>query len=130
MPSSVVSHGAYGSESLYEIIQHKYVAGGFPGCGGYMELLEIKNPPHGKCGIIIHEHTSGEDSCWSGFAEWQSLQEACDAFERWWGADNPFIQFSKMPGFLRKVNCEQQKPWFYADKEIMGDCVAPKGQLF
>lgn len=125
-----VTHGAYVDETIYEIIQHKYVAGGHPGCGGYMELLEIKNAPHGKCGIVIHEHSSGMDSEESRFAEWQSLPEALEAFEKWWGADSPFIRFARMPGFLRRVNCEQQTPWFYAKVEVPGDCVPLKGRLF
>ena len=129
---NVIYHGAYGQPSGYKMIQHKYMGGGHPGCGGWIELLEVKDPPEGKCGIIIHEHLSRQNSCESFFTEWQTLEQALLAFEKYEGWGDRHKKFSKMPGFLRWVNCSEYTPWFYAKDQdvIIGDYVPPPGYLF
>jgi hypothetical protein len=126
------SHTGYTRESQYEIFEHKYVGGDDPPCGGFMDLLEIKNPPNGRCGVIIQQYSQHCDSREIRFTEWQSLEEALAAFEQWWGWSDPFSRFAKMPGFLRRVDCGQQTPWFHAKPEeyAPGDYVAPPGYLF
>lgn len=124
------SHTGFVSENQYEIVEHKYVGGDDPPCGGLRNVLEIKNPPAGRCGVIIHEYLRNADSHESRFSEWRSLREALAAFEKHWGS--PFKRFEQMPGFLRAVECDQQAPWFLAKPEehAPGDYVAPAGQLF
>ncbi len=130
MSISLVAKGGYARESRYEIIQHKYMGGGHPGCGGYIELLEIKNPPRGKCSIVIHEHFSHSDSCESFFAEWDTLEHAMIAYAKFAGRTDTFKRFAQMPGFLDNVICHEHTPWFYAEEYVVGDYVPPKGYLF
>lgn len=68
-----VGHGGYGQYSRFNIKQHKY-AGGGPGEGGgwgYIEVLEIQNPPNEKLGIVINERTSRDGGT---FTEWDTLE--------------------------------------------------------
>ena len=45
-------------------------------------VLEINNPPEGRCGIVVNEYDCGD----SVFTEWETLKNACDAFTRYWGS--------------------------------------------
>jgi len=125
------SHRGHVSESHYDILEYTYVGGDDPPCGGYMHVIEIKNPPEGRCGFIIHEFLQHAESHERHFAEWQSLAEAIAAFEKCWSWRG-FAGFPEMPGFLRTVECGQQKPWFFAkpDEYAPGDYVALPGHLF
>jgi hypothetical protein len=124
-----VSHGGYGRYTRYDIKQHKY-AGGGPGDdgggGGYIEVLEIKNPPDGRWGIVIHEWQSGKGST---FAEWETLKNARDAYETIWSASSASEKFPKLSGFKRRVACGALTPWFYAvgDELLIGDYAFPEG---
>jgi hypothetical protein len=110
-----VGHGAYSQYSRYEITQHDYVGGMM----GYIELLEIKNPPDNRCGIIINEYMDN-------FTEWETLENARAAFKKYWAWRS--TNFYKLLGFKRQVVCEALTPWFYAigDEELIGDYVLPK----
>jgi hypothetical protein len=114
-----VGHGGYGRYSRFDIAQHKYAGGG----NGYIEVLEIKNPPDNRCGLVIHEWNSYDGSI---FNEFKSLEEAEAAFDRLWGSQTA----ERMPtekGFIRRVVCGGLSPWFYAvgDQHLMGDFVFP-----
>lgn len=122
-----VSQGGYGRYSRFKIVQHDYAGGGYPGCGGYIEVLEIKNPIDGKCAIVLHEYRIQEYSVTCYFTEWDCIHNAIDAFQKSWhslGRD-----YSNFPGFRRKVECGRLTPWFYAigDQEIVGDYAFPEG---
>lgn len=123
-----VAHGGYGKYSRYDIVQHKYAGGGPDegGSWGYIEVLEIKNPPEGRCGIVIHECRSAVGA---QFAEWETLTDARAAFEKCWSNNSPFQKFRKLPGFKRAVACGALTPWFYTigDEQLIGDYAFPGG---
>ena len=108
-----VLHGAYNSYMLFEIVQHEYAGGGpEEGGWGYVEVLEIKNPPNGRWGIVIHNRTSDKGSV---FTEWETVKDARAAFAKTI-YDNTDT-YPKLPGFKRRVVCGIKLPWFYTDQE-------------
>ncbi len=115
-----IGHGCYGKYTRYDIIQHEY-AGGH---GGYMEVLEIKNPPDGKCEFVIHEYFGG---CGSRFWEFTELEYAIAAWKKDWTDLSRARDLSKIKGLIRAVKCGCLSPWFYAvaDQFLMGDFVFP-----
>lgn len=119
-----VSHGSYGRYSRYKIKQHKYAGGGHGGVCSYIEVLEIKDPPDGRCGIIIHLYNSRDGAT---FYECQTVKLACQIFEKHWGEYDPDL--ANLPGCLRQVRCGALTPWFYAigDEELVGDYALPYG---
>lgn len=119
-----VAHGGYGKYTRYDIIQHDYAGGGYPGCGGFREVLEIKNPPDGRCGIVVYEEVSGKGSF---FIEWETLKDARSFFSK---HQAPAAEeLKKISGFKRRVNCGALTPWFYAigDEQLIGDYAFPEG---
>lgn len=116
-----VDHGSFGRYSRYEIIQHKY-AGGH---GGYIELLEIKNPPDNRHNIVIHFYTDSDNS---SFSEWETIKDATYAFQRYFAWDQK-EEIDKFPGFKRWIKCGALTPWFYAigDEELIGDYAVASG---
>lgn len=124
-----VSHGGYGRYTRYDIAQHKYAGGDCEsgGDGGFIEALEIKNPPENRCGFIIHEYNSGTGSI---FYEFSSVEEIIKAWEENWGnMRNRLESFKKYKGFKRKVECRELNPWFYAigDELLIGDYAVCSG---
>lgn len=115
----VVSHGGFGVYTRFQIFQHKYAGGQ----GGYVELLEISDPPDGRCGIVIHRYDASNGS---DFFEYRSLEEALSAWDACWNSPKGFSLAEEQAGFLRRVRCTFWKPWFYAvgDQLIEGDLVA------
>lgn len=115
-----ISHGCEGIYTRFTIKQHKYAAGGWPGCGGFIEVLEIKNPPEGRHGIVIHKEDSGR----SAFYEFESLDKALKAWEKSFSFPEKFVNEK---GFIRRVDCGLLGPWFYAvgNQAINGDFVFP-----
>jgi hypothetical protein len=116
-----IPHGGKGRYSRYKIVQHNYAGGGSGGVCGYIEVLEIENPPDGRRGIVIHTWKSNRGST---FFEWGTLSYAFEAFKKL-----TFSDFSKMPGFVRQVECGDLTPWFYAvgDQLLIGDYAFPEG---
>jgi len=113
-----VPHGGYGQYTRYNIIQHRYAGGGSGGCCGFIEILEIKNPPDGRWGIVIHKYSSRDGSV---FTEWEAIENAQAAFR---GSEE-----SSALGFKRRVVCGALRPWFYAigDELLVGDYTFPDG---
>ncbi len=113
-----VTHGGYGRYTRYDILQHKYGGGG----PGYIEALEIRNSPDGKCGYVVHHYT-----CYVGsdFFEFDSIENAISAWEVCWSSNDRHKKISKQKGFLRMVRCGVMTPWFYAvgDQLVEGDYV-------
>lgn len=116
-----VSHGGYGRYTRYNITQHKYAGGG---CG-YIEALEIKEPPDGRCGNVLHEYNADTGS---RFYEFTTLENTCAAWEKFWGRREKDEEIQKAEGFIRKASCGILAPWFYAigDQHLMGDFVFPE----
>ena len=117
-----IGYGGYGKLTKFIVNQHKYAGSGWPGCGGFIEVLEIKNPPQGRCGIVIHEENSGR----STFHKFGSLNEALKAWEKFWSLSST-EDLAKEKGFIRRVNCGLLEPWFYAvgNQAINGDFAFP-----
>lgn len=126
----LVTKGGYALESLYDIVQHEYAGGGYAGCGGYIEVLEIKNPPEDRQSIVIYEYNSGLGA---QFSEWEDLEFALAAYKRYWGSpERTRAAFPQLPGFIRILDRCDTLPWFYAKAgdRTPGDYVAPPGWLF
>ena len=123
-----VSHGGYGKYSRFDIKQHKYAGGGPGDSGGwgYIEVLEISNPPDGRCGIVIHQTGSGSRT---SFTEWGSVAEAVAFWEKNWGGHQHNAVAKTAPGFKREVKCGLLTPWFYAigEQGLIGDYAFPEG---
>lgn len=129
--ASVVHHGAYLSKSKYEVIQHKYAGGNDGAVGGFIEVLEVKNPPEGNWPIIVHEwHTDCFETT-SVFTEFKTLNDAISFFNHNWGRMTNGLH-NLADGFIRHVKCNDCKPWFYANdgENDVGDVVVPLGLLF
>ncbi len=123
-----VAHGSYGQYTRYKIVQRDY-AGGGPGDDGgwgYVEVLEIKNPPDGRWGIVINECTSLRGSV---FTEWETVENARAAFAKHGCSRDTAEKFPKFPGFKRRVVCGALTPWFYAigAEQLIGDYAFPEG---
>lgn len=117
---SEIRHGGYGFYSRYNVKQHKYAGGGYPGCGGYIEVLAIQDPPENRHPIIIQVNKSGI----STFYEITDLLTALDLFNK-----DMYNLFEGVAphGVIRKVVCGWFKPWFYAigNQSLCGDYVFP-----
>ncbi len=114
-----VGHGGFGRYTRFDIEQHKYAGGPF----GYIEALEIKNPPEGRCGYVIHEYNNCGGS---EFCEFSTLGNAISAWEKNWSAGfGKSKRITEEEGFIRRVACYGLSPWFYAFGEqiIIGDFV-------
>jgi hypothetical protein len=123
-----VAPGGYGQYTRYDVVQHDY-AGGGPGGGGgcgYIEVLEIKNSPDGRWGIVINERTSHKGGV---FTEWETLENARAAFKEFRSGYSTEEEFPKLAGFKRRVACGELTPWFYAigDEQLIGDYAFPEG---
>lgn len=114
-----VGHGGRGRYTRYDIEQHEYAGGGSDGVCGYIEVLQIKNPPDGRHGIVVHEYNTLMGSV---FTEFRELRDALNAFKKNGASSNP-----KLEGFIRRVECGGLEPWFYAvgSQLLLGDFVFP-----
>jgi hypothetical protein len=101
----ILPHGGYGRASRFKAKQHRYAGGGYGGCGGFVELLEINDPPDGRWPIVINEYDSEKGSRFHKFA---SLETAIAAWEK------SLYRFDNAPGYIETVECGELDPWFYA----------------
>lgn len=117
-----VQHGSYGAPTRFEMIQHKYAGGG----SGFIEVLEIKNPPDGRWGFVLYERL---DAHHKSFSEWETIDDAKNTFKKHWGSSDSNEKYKKLKGFKRIVNCGLMTPWFYAigDEALVGDYAFPDG---
>lgn len=119
-----ISHGGFGKDTRYDIVQRKYAGSRM----GYMEVLEIKDAPDGRCGFVIYRY-DGHDR--SFFVEWGTVAQAEEAFEQGRAMSETECDalFPKLPGFKRRVECGALTPWFYAigDERLVGDYTFPDG---
>lgn len=117
-----ISHGGYGRYTRYNMTQHDYAGGG----SGFIEVLEIRNAPDQRCSFIVYQyHCYGK----SDFTEWETLEDARNAWNRHWSSLDNTVNFPKAKGFKRWVECGALAPWFYAigDEELVGDYALPYG---
>lgn len=108
-----VVHGGHNQRTRYNITQHDYAGGGNSQNGGYIEVLEIKDPPDGHCGIVINEWNTHKGGA---FTEWETLEDARAAFGMFWGSNRTEEEFPKLSGFKRRVVYNTSTPWFYAGR--------------
>ena len=105
-----VRHGSESWPTKYDIIQHKYMAGE----DGFVEVLEIKDPPKGCGSFILHHYNRNCQS--SSFSEWKSLRNVLDVFEATSGLTLSFARkhYITFAGFDCMTDCKQgEDPWFY-----------------
>ena len=116
-----VPHGGYGQYTRYQVVQHDYTGS----IDGYAEVLEIKDPPDGRHGIVINQQSvyHGKDCC---FVEFDTVGQAITAFSNF---QKSFKHWDKQPGFKRLVVCDALNPWFYAigEQQLIGDYAFPEG---
>lgn len=125
IPTTTRVNGGYGQYTRYDITQHDYAGG----TAGYIEVLEIKNPPDNRWGIIINECASYKGS---QFTEWETVESARAAFAKLWkdcGDSDIEMKFPNLPGFKRHIVCGRLTPWFYAigNEQLIGDYAFPEG---
>ena len=126
-PTTLIPHGGYAQPSRFLVVQHKYAGGDDEGTYGFIEVLEIKDPPEGKHPIAIVFLGTGH---LYQFWEFGSVDEAKEAFEkRTW--DLSVLQ--NQPGFIRYVRAVTplRRPWFYLEEEeeIEGDFAFSKEEI-
>jgi len=116
-----VGHGSYGRYSRFNIEQHKYAGGR----GGFIEVLEVRNAPDGRCGIVFHQYDTRDGSV---FYEFETVEQAEGVFEKNFKSRKSVAEIAKdATGFVREVKCGNLSPWFYAlgDQHLNGDFVFP-----
>jgi hypothetical protein len=102
-------------KTRFDIIQYGYAVSRCL----YIECLEINNPPDGRCGFIIHYEDLINGS---KFIEWETLEDALNAFKQFLPIEDMEQRFSQLKGFKRRVVCGSLSPWFYAgEKQIIED---------
>ena len=127
-----VGHGTYGMYSRYNIVQHEYAGGGYPGNGGTIEVLEVKDPPDDRHGIVVYWNQEYGIDIESGFAEFKTVEQAVKAFNkvlRNSSKRDKTLKEKESEGFIRLVQCGFLTPWFYAvgNEELYGDYTLPQG---
>jgi len=123
-----VQHGGYGRYTRYNITQHQYAGGGHPGCGGFIEALEIHDAPDDRCQFILHEDIEDYYRFGSVFFEFDSLANMLAIWDKAWGSGSQRRQnIESAPGFRRRVECGGLTPWFYAigEQALWGDFAFP-----
>ena len=97
-------------KSKYKLVRHKHLGDK----SGFIEMLEVRNPPAGKGRFFIHEYHARSQT--SAFSEWTTLKNALNAFEQTGG----FVLFYarklylQLRGHGNMTDCKpQEDPWFY-----------------
>lgn len=112
---TVSMHGGYAMETRYIMTQHMYAGSDHAPSVGFVELLEIANPPPEQHPLVIFERWNGQ----TRFYEFTDQSAAEQCFGR------IFVRLgsslSKADGLIRTVDCGGRRPWFYAGDEDMVD---------
>jgi len=113
-----VNHGGFCRYSRYRIHQHE--CAGSP--EGYIEALEITDPPDGRPAHVVHEYEAAQGSV---FYEFPTSKSAAEAWSAWAGCLP--ARRATHPEMIRRVDCGACNPWFYAigDQVVSGDLVIP-----
>ncbi len=113
---TIVRHGSYGWESKYEIVQHQYICTDCEApVQGFAEVLEIKNPPLGMSGSLIHIFWDGHGSTYFEFARIGNATNAYQATRSLFVAErmeNVILAIVKKPGYI-SAGRTTKAPWFY-----------------
>jgi len=116
-----VNGGKYGQYTRYDITQVKRE-------GSWLEVLQINDPPDGRCGNILLAWLPSAPGGGT-FFEFDTIENACEAFAELKKvfAQKKEEEVMKMKGCLRFARCGIFKPWFYAvaDQALWGDVVFP-----
>ena len=106
-----LNRGGYSQEVPVPVVQHKYKAGGHPGCGAYVEVIDLDLPGVGRR-FVLQEYIDDIDGQRYRFREYQHLEHAVAAWEQSWP------QLSALTG------CERYtKPyWELATKQALLVC--------
>lgn len=94
---------------------------------GYVEALEILDPPRGRSSFVIHQRLIDGNRV---FSEWRKSENALWASSKTtWPITGSTESFERFPGFKKLVNCGRLTPWFLAidTEELFGDFAAPQG---
>lgn len=121
-----LNHGSYGRYTRYEIVQHKYAGwNSEDGSGGYIEVLEVKNPTDGRGGVVVYDY---RDYVGAVFTEWETLEAALEGERRFWSQSDRSQESWETLDCKRFVRCGELDPWFYAigNQELVGDYVFPE----
>ena len=98
-----VAHGPHWWPTPYKGVQHKYAGGD----EGFIELLEIFDPPKDKSGFVILWHDMGK----SKVISWKSLEDAQKGWTHIMAARMAFC--SALPGFVSMEDSEDGYTWFF-----------------
>lgn len=105
MKINTVSHGAYYAETVFDIEQLKY-AGGH---GGFIEVLEIKNPPPKHPRYVLYDYWAGSRRV----CEFAELEPALNAWQKLFSYPGEKPAFGRTPGLTGCYTCQKDSPWFY-----------------
>ena len=101
-----LNHGSGSEKTALKVIQHVY----WGGEEGFLEVVEIKDPPVGNSGIAIVQYHSRYDQY--VVVEWRDLRLA-----KWVGNEYASTfrhEFFKLPGYVKADQLDPGKtPWFY-----------------
>jgi hypothetical protein len=104
------------SLTRYDVVMHRHIAS-ICSC---VVCLEINDSPSGHCQFIIYCASREEESA---FIEWETLEDAINAFEQFWPTGTMKERFPQLKGFKRYIVSGPLIPWFYAIgmQRIVGD---------
>ena len=77
---TTINHAWYCMEVELPVIQHRYAGGGYPGCGGYVDALELSLPRGNR--FVLHEYRHDVRGVGYRWRECRSLDELFDAFNK------------------------------------------------
>jgi len=130
--STKLGQGPIGHYTRFDILRHRYGGGGYPGNGAYVEVLEIKDAPDGRHPFVIYHRAENYSWSWpkveASFTEWENLDQAISALENNSREISTGGDCTKIPGFIRRVECGLLIPWFLAigDQALIGDYAFPE----
>ena len=106
-----LSHGSYSTKTLVEIKCHVHY---WRGEEGYIDVIEIKDPPSGRCGVVVLSHNFRNNTY--SLLEWNDIPSALTMADAL--SSNIAAEFAGCDGFIGIVILEHgQKPWFYAQAQ-------------
>lgn len=93
---------------------------------GYVEILNVKDGPDDKPGVILHERLRGGGRT---FSYWKTVTNAqYMADQPCWPTSGTTESFQRAVGFISLVKCDGLVPWFLAvgDEQLIGEFTFPK----
>jgi hypothetical protein len=112
----------YVEKTRFKVVRHEYTPIEYPNTNqGYVEVIEIRNPPKNKRGIILHCYRGDEGST---YCEYRTVRDAALGFAIVAGDASGGRELNerlrKTGGFIRRVKCNPIAiPWFY---DVRGKC--------